>query len=138
MTKVLVIDECPEFRDFALRDLTRAGFEVIEARDGLAGLQRGVEESPDWILIDAGLPGLSGFEICRRFRDETATCRVPVMVWSSSIHDFDRTNAFAAGADAFIERSMRTPNLADQGWALLGRITAGWPVGSVFREGAIQ
>jgi len=126
MAKVLVIDECPEFREFALRNLSQSGFEVIEARDGLAGLQRAVEDAPDWILIDAGLSGLTGFEICRQFRDEKKTRDLPVAIWSSALHEFGRKLAFEAGADDFIDRSATTLDLGEKGWALIGRAALEW------------
>lgn len=126
MAKVLVIDECPDFRAFARRSLVQSGFDVIEARDGLAGLQRAVEEAPDWILIDAGLSGLSGFEICRQLREEKITHDLPVAIWSSSFRGFDRKQALEAGANDFFDRSMTTLDLGETGWALIGRAALAW------------
>ena len=121
MARVLVIDECSEFREWATCQLLRSGFSVIEARDGLAGLQRAVEDAPDWVLIDAGLSIQSGEEICRRFAESNDSTRdLPIMIWSSHSNEEQKSVALAAGADDFLTRSRRTTNLGERGWTLLG------------------
>ncbi len=126
MARVLVIDGCPEFQKFAKRILQRSGFDVIEARDGLAGLQRAVEEVPDWILVDAGLPGLSGFEVCRQLRADAETRDFPVAIWSTLPRAFEWESALEAGADALIDRATTTLDLGEKGWALIGRAALAW------------
>ena len=119
MVRVLVIDECSEFREWATGQLLRSGFSVIEARDGLAGLQRAVEDSPDWILVDAGLSILDGAGICRQLRGDDSTRDIPIAVWSSFPAEDQKMAALEAGADVFLPRSMRTTNLGEQGWSIL-------------------
>jgi len=138
MAKVLVIDECLEFREYACRSLMRSGFEVIEARDGLAGLQRAVEDAPDWILIDAELSGLAGFEICRQIRAEERTRDLPIAIWSSSDDSFDRKRAFESGANDFIVRSKKGADLGERGWALIGRTALLWMRTSHSRQALVR
>jgi PleD family two-component response regulator len=82
MSRVLIIDD-----GYALLAPTRsilgcAGYEVLEARDGLAGLQRAVEDAPDLILVEADLFGLDGFEVCSRLAAEGETSSIPVLLCS--------------------------------------------------------
>ncbi|HIG70128.1 MAG: response regulator [Myxococcales bacterium] len=126
MAKVLVIDECSEFREWATGELLRNGFSVIVARDGLAGLQRAVEDAPDWVLIDAGLSIQGGEEICRRLRGDDSTRDLRIAIWSSHSDEDQEIAALAAGADVFLLRSRQTANLGEQGRTLLGsRLPAG-------------
>ncbi|HKK51600.1 MAG TPA: response regulator, partial [Myxococcota bacterium] len=66
MIRVLLIDDCDEVRETMRMLSERAGFETLEARDGLAGLQRAVEDEPDLVLVKAELPGLDGFDLQAR------------------------------------------------------------------------
>jgi DNA-binding response OmpR family regulator len=126
MARVLVIDEPREFREWATCQLLRSGFSVIEARDGLAGLQRAVEDSPDWVLIDADLSILDGAEICRRLRSDDSTRDLPIAIWSSLGSEDQEIAALAAGADVSLTRSRQTTNLAEQGWSILGSRVPAW------------
>ncbi len=114
VVRVLVVDECPDFRELARCILECEGFEVFEARDALAGLQRAVEESPDLILLDLGLSGLDGAEVCRRLRDDGATNTTPIVIWSSSADAIERKLALEAGASAHVVRSLRPFDLAER------------------------
>ena len=82
MIRALVVDDCGAARRLLTRRLARAGFEVLEARDGLAGLQRAVEDRPDMIFVRAELGGLDGFDLCARIRAEREIRGIPVLVCS--------------------------------------------------------
>jgi len=82
MIRALVIDDCGAARRLLSRRLARAGFEVLEARDGLAGLQRAVEDRPDMIFVRAELAGLDGFDLCARIHAEREFRGIPVLVCS--------------------------------------------------------
>lgn len=80
MARVLVIDDCREFRDFARFVLEGEGLEVIEARDALAGLQRAVEDGPDLVLVALDLDGLDGLEVAARLAGDPSTRDTPVLL----------------------------------------------------------
>ena len=125
MSRVLVIDACPDFRAAARGAFDRAGFDVVEASDALAGLQRAVEDEPDVIVVDADLPGLDGLEVCRRLRGEPRTRDVAIVVWGDSRLRIDRRDAFEAGASAWLARSLPAEGLVEPSWALVR-----WPMRS--------
>lgn len=106
MMKVLVVDECPVFRETARCILECEGFEVLEARDGLAGMQRALEDTPDLIVLDLGLSGLDGIDVCSRLREEKETRGIPIVIWSSSMDPMDRLRAAEAGASAYVARTL--------------------------------
>jgi CheY-like chemotaxis protein len=82
MIRALVVDDCGAALRLLSCRLARAGFEVLEARDGLAGLQRAVEDRPDMIFVRAELGGIDGFELCTRIHAEPETRSIPVLVCS--------------------------------------------------------
>jgi len=83
----LIVDDGGAALRLLSRRLARAGFEVLEARDGLAGLQRAVEDRPDMIFVRAELGGLDGFDLCARIHAEPETCSIPVLVCSLGAAD---------------------------------------------------
>ena len=71
--KVLVVDDDRVLADVVAFTLRRQGYDVIQAYDGAAGLQRWVDEQPDLIIIDVNMPKIDGFELCRRIRAQADT-----------------------------------------------------------------
>src|SRR4051794_29970571 len=67
--KVLVIDDAPSINQLLQVGLSSAGFEVISALDGSAGLAQFIEHRPDVAVVDVLMPGMDGYELCRRLRD---------------------------------------------------------------------
>jgi len=74
--RVLVVDDQIEMLEMLKIILTAAGFEVIPALDGASGLRSAYQNHPDAILLDIMMPGMDGFEVCRRMRDLT---EVPII-----------------------------------------------------------
>lgn len=110
MPKVLVIDDCPAFRKGSRATLQNEGFEVIEARDALAGLQRAVEDAPDLILLAQALPGLDGFEVCARIAREPSARDIPIIMTAEG--EAPAARAHAVGARAVVSNSLRAAELA--------------------------
>ena len=112
MAKVLIIDACSEFRSWARCVLKRNGFDAIEARDALAGLQRGVEDAPDLILVAHDLEGLSGLDVCGRFATDAATRAVPLLLITTDCGDPGEVQqARLVGARGILGRSYRSAEL---------------------------
>jgi CheY-like chemotaxis protein len=107
---VLVIEDNPLDRAFACAELRGWGAEVIEARDGAAGLKvvkewrKGdpVRRWPSLILLDAGLPGMGGFEILKHLREGEETRRIPVIMFSSSAIPEVIRAAYERGANGYV------------------------------------
>lgn len=113
MAKVLLIDDCSEFRARARFTLERAGLEVIEARDALAGLQRAVEDRPDCVVVAAALAGLDGLDVAKRIAEEPATAGLPVVVSGEFADAALRRAATAAGARVRLSRTYRAGDLVE-------------------------
>jgi len=112
VARVLVIDDCQDFRDWARCVLEREGLDVIEARDALAGLQRSVEDAPDLVLLAQDLSGLDGLDVASRLSQESATCGLPVLVSSECVDGALRRAARSVGAQGVLPRSYRAADLA--------------------------
>ena len=81
--------------------LEREGYQVISAINGLEGLKKARTEGPALLILDVMLPGLDGFEVCHRLRDEPATVKLPVLMLSAKGQDTDKTAALKVGANEF-------------------------------------
>src|SRR5579872_4885615 len=98
--RVLVIEDDDAVRAALRRSLLLAGYEVIEADDGEAGLNRLALDVPDVVILDVGLPKVDGIEICRRLR--SAGDRVPVLMLTARDAVEDRVLGLEAGADDYL------------------------------------
>ena len=81
--------------------LSRAGFSVIIATDGVQGIAMAASEQPDLILMDLTLPDIDGEEATRRIKADPATKRIPVIALTANAMSNDREKALAAGCDDF-------------------------------------
>jgi CheY-like chemotaxis protein len=79
---VLLVDDCDDTRALYAEYLELAGFDVKEAADGLSALAKAASSIPDMIVMDLGLPGMTGRETAERFKDDPRTRGVPVIVVS--------------------------------------------------------
>jgi two-component system cell cycle response regulator DivK len=84
--------------------LKKMGHQIIEARDGDAGVKRAIEEKPDLILMDIQLPILDGYEATRRIRATEATKDIPIIAVTSYAMVGDREKSLAAGCTAYLEK----------------------------------
>ncbi|MDQ1499113.1 MAG: hypothetical protein QOI86_2453 [Actinomycetota bacterium] len=99
MTRVLVVDDCPHARHSTRRALEEAGFDVDVEADGGHALAAVSEIDPDLMLLDLGLPDVSGFEVLLHVRNQSA---LPVIVLSGRAGEADRVLAFELGADDYV------------------------------------
>ena len=81
---ILVVDDEPVVRAFLERALTRAGWHVVTAADGLAALACLAETPVDLVLCDAVMPRMDGLSLCRRLRADPARARLPIVVMSAA------------------------------------------------------
>jgi len=110
-TKILFIEDEPDqIRMISLR-LQRNGYEVISSMNGEEGLQRAVKENPDLILVDVIMPGIDGFEVCRRLRADSATKHIPIIsTTAAGVDDIDY-QCREAGADECIRKPYYSTDL---------------------------
>ena len=83
-TKVLVVDDEPEFLELIEFNLARQGFEVLTARNAMNGLDRARADLPDVILVDLMLPDIDGISVCEILRAQPSTRDIPLIMLSAS------------------------------------------------------
>ncbi len=102
--RILVIDDIEANLRLLEAKLKAEYFEVITACDGETALAMARTSSPDIILLDVMMPGLSGFEVCRRLKDDQATQHIPVVLVTALDGRADRLAGLEAGADEFLTK----------------------------------
>lgn len=99
--RVLVVDDLEQNVRLLDAVLSSNGYQVASASSGPEALERVKEEVPDIVLLDIQMPGMNGYEVCRRLREDASTQFLPVVMVTSSDQEV-RVNAIEAGADDFI------------------------------------
>lgn len=99
--RVLVVEDDEDIRDMLRYNLASAGFSVQEAADGASGLRTARTSSPDLILLDLMLPGMSGLDFCRAVRK---TSRVPIIMLTARDSEIDKIVGLELGADDYITK----------------------------------
>ena len=102
--KILVIEDDPSTSRLVEYTLRHHGYQVITATNGLEGVKKAHSEVPDLVILDVMLPGMDGFEICRRLRAEPSTAPVSILVFSARAQETDKDTAIKAGADDYLTK----------------------------------
>ena len=116
--KILVADDDPDLRELIAYTLAQAGYLAIKAADGSAAVRQFAQESPDLVVLDINMPGLSGFEVCEAIR---ARSRVPVMMLTVRGEEEDLVRALGLGADDYLTKPFSPRTLLARIKALLRR-----------------
>lgn len=101
MSKILIIEDEEAIADLEKDYLELSGFQVEIENDGEKGLDAAMNESFDLIILDLMLPGIDGFEICRRIRDEK---NIPILMVSAKKDDIDKIRGLGLGADDYMTK----------------------------------
>ncbi|MCD6344388.1 MAG: response regulator transcription factor [Anaerolineae bacterium] len=115
---VLVADDEPQMVGVIAYALQTAGFQVIMAYDGLQALQQVEEHHPDIVILDVTMPGVDGFEVCRRVRSETT---IPVLLLTVKDEPEDVIKGLELGADDYMTKPFSTRELVLRVQAILRR-----------------
>ena len=119
--KILYVEDNDDNIYMLERRLSRAGFEVLIARDGAQGVAMAAAEQPELILMDLGLPVLDGAEATRRIKAAPETRHIPVIALTANAMTGDREKALAAGCDDFDTKPVELPRLLQKIQALAPR-----------------
>ena len=104
--RILIVDDLPANLGVLLTFLEGAGYEVLVAASGDGALSRLPYMQPDIILLDVNMPGIDGYETCRRLKADTRWCEVPVL-FLTSLHDpVDKVRGFKVGAVDYITKPL--------------------------------
>jgi DNA-binding response OmpR family regulator len=116
--KILVVDDDRVLADLISFTLRRESFQVIQAYDGEAALQRWAAEQPDLVVLDVNIPGLDGFTVCRRIREQAQT---PIVLLTVRAEDDDVVKGLSLGADDYIAKPFSPRQLVARLQAILRR-----------------
>lgn len=110
--RILVVDDQDANR-LLMRDLLESqGHEVLEATGGTEALQRVGEAMPDVVLLDIGMPGMDGFEVCRRLKADPVTASIPVLLVTAMTQRDQRLLGIGAGANDYITKPVDRSDLS--------------------------
>ena len=109
--KVLVVDDTPHNVKLLADLLGVKGYAVATAVNGEEALAKIATEKPDLVLLDIMMPGLSGYDVCRRIRADAQTALLPVVLVTSLDPQQERVNGIEAGADDFLGKPINQPEL---------------------------
>lgn len=125
MTRVLLAEDDASISEPLARALRREGYEVEVREDGPTALDAALREGIDLVVLDLGLPGMDGLEVCRRMRSEGHA--FPVLVLTARADEVDTVVGLDAGADDYVTKPFRLAELLARVRALLRRGTPAEP-----------
>jgi len=145
--KILVADDDPQILRALRITLSARGYEVLTAHDGTAALSTAIAEHPDVVVLDLGMPGLTGIEVIQALRGWTT---IPILVVSGRSESWDKVEALDAGADDYVTKpfaadellarlralTRRTPAAMDEPTITFGDVTVDLAAHRVTRAGA--
>jgi two-component system cell cycle response regulator DivK len=111
--KVLYVEDNPRNMRLVRKFLEHAGYEVLEAENGLKGLEIAEKERPDVILMDINLPDIDGLEATMRLKDNTDLKAIPVIALTANAMHGDRERCLAGGCDGYIPKPINKTELLD-------------------------
>ena len=119
--RVLLAEDNPFNADMLNRRLTKRGFTVVLAMNGLQAVELASKELPDLILMDIDLPVIDGWEATRRLKAEAATANIPIIALTAHAMVSDRETSLEAGCDDFETKPIDLARLLDKVTLLLER-----------------
>jgi DNA-binding response OmpR family regulator len=121
MQRVLIVDDEPSIVLSLQFLLSREGYEVDIARDGESALALAALRPPDLVVLDLMLPGIDGYEVCRRLRESPATAATRIVVVTARGREAERVRGLEEGADAYVTKPFSTRELIATVGRFLGR-----------------
>ena len=118
--KVLIVDDEQNIVDILKFSLNREGYDTIEAGDGITAVEKVFSENPDLIILDIMLPGIDGFEVCKKVRQKKTT---PILMLTAREDEIDKILGLELGADDYVTKPFSTRELMARVKANMRRIS---------------
>lgn len=112
--KVLFVDDEPGYSRAMTYTLEKEGYEVVSASNGLQALMKAQKENPDLIILDVMLPGMDGFEVCSRLRNDPQTSPIPIIMLSAKGQDADKSTGLRVGALDYLTKPVENTTLMEK------------------------
>jgi CheY-like chemotaxis protein len=110
---ILIVDDQPDLRLLIRLTFSSTGYQVAEAADGEAALSACAQSAPDVVLLDVMLPGIDGYEVCRRLKADAGTRETFVVLMTAGHQETERVRAAEAGADHYLAKPFSPAQLLD-------------------------
>lgn len=110
-SKILLVDDNPGALDVLMQILSNEGFHIMVATDGPKAIEQTLHDPPDLILLDVMMPGLNGFDTCRRLKEHKSTFHIPVLFMTAASGPVEIIKGFEAGAVDYITKPFELPEL---------------------------
>jgi len=120
--RILVVEDEASLQELLAYNLERAGFAVEQAYDADEARTLIAEQTPDLVLLDWMLPYMSGLELCRQLRRQSATANLPIIMLTARVEERDRLHGLDTGADDYITKPFSIDELIARVRAVLRRI----------------
>ena len=135
---ILIVEDEQNIVDILSFNLSREGYQTLEALDGPTGLQLALEQNPDLILLDLMLPGMDGFEVCRRVRESGSS--TPILMLTAREEEADKVLGLELGADDYITKPFSVRELLARVKANIRRVAMAVPAAAPApaAEGLVQ
>jgi twitching motility two-component system response regulator PilH len=104
MITILIVEDTLSELELMSHYLRESGYNVINALGAKEALNKVMESKPDVIVTDVVMPGMSGFELCRRLKTNPVTEKIPIVICSSKNQEIDRLWGMKQGADAYLTK----------------------------------
>jgi DNA-binding response OmpR family regulator len=118
---ILIADDDPDILALVSFRLERAGYEVVQARNGEEAVQVALARRPDLAVIDVMMPRIDGYEATRQLRQQEETSRMPIILLTARVQEEDIARGFDAGADDYVRKPFSPQELRSRVQAALGR-----------------
>ncbi|MBI1884277.1 MAG: response regulator [Chlamydiae bacterium] len=122
--KIAIIDDDEDIVEVTLSFLKRRGFDVAKALDGESGIEMIRKEKPDLILLDLMLPGIDGFEVCRRIKEDSTLWHLPIIYFTAKGEFSEKIMGLRSGGDDYITKPFEPEELLARVWMILNRTHA--------------
>jgi two-component system cell cycle response regulator DivK len=111
MKRILYIEDNYQNKRLVRKILSAKGYEVLEAEDGITGVEMALSELPDLILMDISIPGIDGIEATRQIKEQEYAAHIPIVALTANAMRGDRERFLAAGCDDYLPKPISTPDL---------------------------
>ena len=109
--KILLVDDEPDVVASLGMRLGAAGYQIVTASDGMSATQKAVQEQPDMIVLDIGMPGGDGHTVAQRLNENPATAGIPIVFLTARITQEDMNKATAEGAVGYMLKPFNSERL---------------------------